>query len=206
MTQGSLSNDNLAVMVLSPLVGERQREGYWHAPAASQTQFSRSRAPFGPGYEPFKELPLPEGMRGWRAPGECRAVTPRNDGALTERPPRRFSSVSRQALRPELNHGVQALRRTVVVPTVPPGTPRWGKVGNLSRAGAPLRSPHEVPVDTGPLSGADQRIVSWGQGGGDRSISRQPMARVAGGERANTAGWAPALRFASCGLRPLFRR
>ena len=48
---------------------------------------------------------LPLETRGWRAPGECRAVTPRNLRALTERPPRRFFSVSRQALRPELAWG-----------------------------------------------------------------------------------------------------
>ena len=86
-----------------------------------------------------------------------------------------FSSPGRR-FAPHLR-GVQALRRTVVVPTVPPGTPRWGKVGNLSRAGAPLRSPHEFRSTRDPFAGADEAIISWGMGTGDRFICAFVLSR-----------------------------
>ena len=71
------------VWASSPPLCGRDREGGMRTPPPSRRgTASRSRALFAPGHEPFEELPLPEGRRGWRAPGECRAVTPQELRAL----------------------------------------------------------------------------------------------------------------------------
>jgi hypothetical protein len=126
---------------------------------------SRSRELFAPSYEPFNELsPSPFGMRGWRAPGECRAVfretcgrsPSARRGDLCPSPGGRYA--------PHLRR-VQARRRPVVVPTVPPGWPRSAKVGNLCRAGAPLRSPVKFRSTRDPSFGSEPKHHPMGHQG-----------------------------------------
>ena len=85
----------------------------------------RSRERLAPGFDLSKNVPLV--TRGWRAPGECRAVTPRKLGALDPSARRGdFLSSPGERYAPHWR-GVQALRAA--------GHSADGPAGNAPRAG-----------------------------------------------------------------------
>ena len=97
-----------------------------------------------------RTLPLPEGMRGWRAPGECRAVVRKDWGGARRAPAAAIFLPSPGELCAPHSRGVQALRAAGRSADGPAGVaPRAGL--RIRGAGAPLPAPPNERLRTAPL-------------------------------------------------------
>ncbi len=156
----------------------------------------------------------PLATRGWRAPGECRAVTPRNWGRSPSARRGDFIPSPGELFTPKVD-GAQALRASR---SQNRRSRQERPEGERSEA-SPERGHRSAPPTTfrstrDPFAGADERILSWFSETGINTPSipvcvadlRLQVARASVASRAGSARRRPARRRRRPASRPACRR